>query len=544
MHARRVLRAVTVAAATGALAVTVAWAGAGLAPVDTSVVDEEATNTPGLADDRPTSAARIEEEAVEIHANGDAPGQPAPGEFLVGAAKISIEPRPEDYDGTWAKEGCATFGEDADQAATHVADFRVKWPENPDCVYMGGYGIGPMNPITSWDEDYGLHVRSLAISDGDDTIVLTLVDGVSYFGEYRDMCDGCGAYQLAQTLGERHGFDPAGFILASTHSHTAPDFIGGWGGVPDWYMQQVTDTIATSVADAITGMRSAVIEVGESFAREFSGERRDFYRSAEDPSLTWLRAYVRRGTATAQGSEVDGDVEVVATLGAFAAHPVTASADGGMAHGDFPAVFAHEVERDGGIGFFFQTGLGNMSPRGDTVDMGTGLAQLVGPVGSGVALTDTEVAAAQTFWDQPVTNSGLTALGLPGFFDRPFAERPSSVHVGSEPYACTSASPVSVNVAVSAARVGDLTVTASPGEIFANISNTLAEKAPGKTLALAQANDGLGYLMQSFETDHAGRQGVGFVGEVAEYEDAYSIDHCFGEMALETTLQLMGSLHR
>jgi hypothetical protein len=48
--------------------------------------------------------------------------------------------------------------------------------------------------------------------------------------------------------------------------------------------------------------------------------------------------------------------------------------------------------------------------------------------------------------------------------------------------------------------------------------------------------------MQSFETDHAGRQGLGFAGQVVEYEDAYSIDHCFGDAVLEHTLSLLGSL--
>jgi len=55
-------------------------------------------------------------------------------------------------------------------------------------------------------------------------------------------------------------------------------------------------------------------------------------------------------------------------------------------------------------------------------------------------------------------------------------------------------------------------------------------------------NDGLGYIMQSFETDHVGRQAVGFVGQVAEYEDAYSMDACFGDKVLETTIGLVGAV--
>ncbi len=62
-------------------------------------------------------------------------------------------------------------------------------------------------------------------------------------------------------------------------------------------------------------------------------------------------------------------------------------------------------------------------------------------------------------------------------------------------------------------------------------------------MPLGLVNDGLGYIMQSFETDHLGRQGTGFVGApLAEYEDAYSIDHCFGDKVLETTIGALGQL--
>ena len=45
------------------------------------------------------------------------------------------------------------------------------------------------------------------------------------------------------------------------------------------------------------------------------------------------------------------------------------------------------------------------------------------------------------------------------------------------------------------------------------------------------------------ETDHVARQAVGFVnGPLSEYEDAYSIDACFGDHALEQTLAAMGQL--
>ena len=510
MPVRRLFRQLVIAAATGALLVAVAWGGASLAPVA----------APNVADAAVDAAPRFE----------------------VGAAKVSMRPDPAAYGGTWETEGCATMEEDADLAtATHLADSRVRWPEKPGCIYMGGYGLGPMNPITTWNDEYGLWVRTVAISDGTDTAVLTILDGTSYFADYNSMCDDCGAVELGNELGQELGFDPAGFMLVSTHSHTAPDFIGGWGGVPDWYMEQIADAIRTSVRDAIATMQPAVIETGEVMARRYNNERRDFYRSAEDNAMSWLRAYV---PATPPGGR-PSPAQTIATIGAYAAHPVTADESSGRADGDFPVVFDTRVEEAfGGVGLFLQTGLGNMSPRGSTEEMGNGLAALVPPVGAGQPLMDGDVRVARTFWDQPVTNSGLAALGSAGLFDRPFSQQPAAVVTGKNRLKpCTSTSPVSVNTSVSAIRVGELTITGAPGETFSNLANTVEEKAPGVALPLAQVNDGLGYIIQSFETDHAGRQAVGFVGEVAEYEDAYSLDHCFGDKVLEETLRLVGAIH-
>jgi hypothetical protein len=67
------------------------------------------------------------------------------------------------------------------------------------------------------------------------------------------------------------------------------------------------------------------------------------------------------------------------------------------------------------------------------------------------------------------------------------------------------------------------------------------------TMPLGQANDALGYMPQSFEMSPIGQQGLGFVGELqgylfVNYEDAYAIDKCFGDMALETSIDLLNDL--
>jgi hypothetical protein len=136
---------------------------------------------------------------------------------------------------------------------------------------------------------------------------------------------------------------------------------------------------------------------------------------------------------------------------------------------------------------------------------------------------------------------------VPGFFDRPFAG-PAAVSEGKNAdRPCVSTSPLSVDTAVTAARVGNLYFTGAPGEIFSNYSNTVKERTAGNgtiaTFPLGMANDAMGYIIQSIETFDEGRRASASAGQKAfEYEDAYSIDRCFGDMALETSLQLLDTL--
>jgi hypothetical protein len=554
------LKRVLTAFLVGAFMVTSAWAGASLLPV----ADQASVSAAGKKAKKKKKKKRFR--IVRTPATDPAvttaqtpvtvPGPASlrvDGQVLAGAAKISIEPRPQDYGGTWEKsrEKCETLSENGvKQIATntaemgdHLASAGSPWPENPNCIYMGGFGLGPVNPVTSWDDDHGLWVRSVALRDkeGDD-LVLTILDGEGYFWDYANKCDDCGIKQLtAQLAGEESlGLEADEIVIAATHAHSSPDFIGGWGFVPDWYMKQVADTIKATVRQAMASMRPAVLEVGEREARPFNSERRGTYRSAEEQHLAWLRAYaVGRKTTT-----------TIATIGAYAAHPTAKGTNGGEAHPDWPGLFEKSLEdRFGGIGLHFMTGLGNMSNSGlGNHERNEDLASLIANVGSGNRVENPDIKTGRTTWQQPATNVPLTALGTPGFFDRKFVQTPATVRTGkSEQAPCASASPVSVEVAASAARIGnEFALTTSPGEIFSNLSNTIKERSGAAvTMPLGQAMDALGYIPQSFELNPAGQQGLGFavngVG-VVNYEDAYAIDRCFGDMSLESAIGLLGGL--
>jgi hypothetical protein len=224
-----------------------------------------------------------------------------------------------------------------------------------------------------------------------------------------------------------------------------------------------------------------------------------------------------------------------------------------------PGLFEASLEeRFGGVGLHFMTGLGNMSAAGlqsfHEPERTTGaddLAGLIDGVGGGDPIERPDIRTARSTWIQPVTNAPLTALGVPGFFDRKFSGGPGYVQTGKDPdkFQCNSASPNSAEVTASAARIGDeVALTAAPGEVFSNFSNTVKEQSNAQvTLPLGQANDALGYMPQSFEMNPAAQQGIGFAGELqgylfVNYEDAYAIDRCFGDMTLETSIGLLNEL--
>jgi hypothetical protein len=563
----RLLKTAVVASLTGALSVSVAWAGVGLVPVPVPEPVEEVTGALPLPADGGAPAGQPT--ALPV-----VPSVPAGGQVLAGAAKQSLLPQPELMrtqgfpDAFWEteRENCVTLdpaylerlATQTQQEIDHLASAGSPWPENPNCLYMGGYGLGPMNPITSFNDEPGLFVRALALQDGEDVVVLSVIDAEGWLWDYASKCDDCGIKQIGEALAAdpelaARGFRPESFNLHATHSHTAMDFLGGWGFVPDWYMAQVVETIKATVREAVLSAQPAVVETGKVDARKHNAERRGTYRSAEESELTWLRAVA----ASDAGNSRKGDV--IGTLGAFAAHPVTEDESSGVAHPDWPGWFAEAAEErwKGSVGLHVMTGLGNVTgAKNHRVDedgsvrpsTGEELVALIADVGQGRPVDGTDIKVAGTTWQQPVTNAPLDALGTPGFFDRQFDLAPASVSVGkSEEAPCTSAAAQSVELPARAFTIGDdVVITTGPGELFSNLTNTIKEKSPDQVVfPLAQTNDSLGYMPQSFELNPVGQQGLGFAfgGYVfVNYEDSYAIDRCVGDMVLETTLELVRGL--
>ena len=283
-----------------------------------------------------------------------ATGQEAQGQSVtplqVGAARVSLYPRPDLYQerfpgARWETNHalCATLseatftatGEDPNHGAHLATATANPWPENPDCLYMGGFGIGPMNPITTWDlapGDPGFEESGLG-TDGDATTGL-----------------GCGCARWRSATARTPGPDDPrrrGLVLGlrkkctTAASSSSPS---AWAKSPALDRPGHRDRLHPCPhrarlhrrlglraglvhgaglrgdplhrREAVANQVPAILAYGETEAREFNGERRDTYRSAEEQNLTWLRA--------SEPTQPGKTRSTIATLGAYAAHPVTA----------------------------------------------------------------------------------------------------------------------------------------------------------------------------------------------------------------------------
>lgn len=559
MRPRRLLRAFL----TGTLVTSAAYAGTVLSGARTDRVGP----SNGLPAEARAAAGKLAG-AAPVLSGGERLPSPL---YYIGADRSSIAPDPAKV--KWDKPAgtCSESPGNVTQTSDHSA-----WPGvTQDCIYMGGFGLGPVRAAEGVDE-LGIFVRTLVVSNGESAVVLQVMDSVGYFFGVKSVpCRTCGIAEIREAVQAETGIPAAGVVVASTHSHSGPDTQGGWGGTPGWYMRQVRDTAVASAKRAAEAAVPARIEVGSFDARQRNSERRDYYRSVSDFQGVWLR-----GVALDEEGE---DAGTVATMLNFAAHPTTVGSSNQLLGSDYPGVFAREIEGAlGGTALYFMGGLGNQSPSGNREQMGTDLAARViadmaarpRPLGSN------EVRAAVVTVNHPVTNDGLLALGAGNFFTRaiepPHGQIPAEADLHPGLYSAGNAptttgfewwkdiyrneagrnqrprlaseyckaagdsntvpGPVgSVKVPVGAYRIGEALVAFGPGELFSGITIAVKSRAKGarEAFVLALANDALGYIIPTREWDEAAQLVVGDIAGLADYEEILSIDRCFGDHVVE-----------
>lgn len=567
---RRFFKSWTVGLVIGLGLLSGAMAGVGLGPLDDRlkqpidrVVDKAsraATGTNGAAftaagatHTNPAQVPALAAQKLALNLPGKLPG----GRFLVGADAVNLLPSPKLFGGEqWQTEGC-TRVEEGELDRTHVlpGDGHGHPFASKDCIYLGGFGIpAPVRPAVEYD-DGGVWVRTLAISNGESTVVMQILDAVGWFYKYAPaICDGCGIADMRAKIEADTGIPAENISIGATHSHAGPDGYGGWGGLPTWYWNQIRDSVIASAKAALLNLEPATITVGEAVLRDFNNERRDHYYSTADYQATWLQAHALSGG-------------VLATLANYAGHPTFVG--GPVLHADWPGATARKLEAThGGVGLLFEGGLGNVSFRGrggetedeEAENAGRAFADAlsVDIADGGTTLGTNDVASSASTIAHPVTNPVLAGGGLVSLFARDFlpsgggaapapyhwakggAPNPAEPDPGQLGYlrGCDTASALGVTTVVGGFRVGNALMLFAPGEIFSNITEVAKSKTPGSamTFVFGQMNDSLGYIIQSFEFDILSNAATEYGTMTAEYEEFFAIDRCFGDHVTQSLI--------
>jgi hypothetical protein len=552
---RKILRSVAVGVVCGVVMLGTGWAVVGVKTPTPPIDKADSSGSSASSSDVAGALAGVLSGPVE-------PGVKLPaGWFLAGGAKVSIDPDPA----KWLKNDGGVCGEDT---GTYLQAQTRESADGKECLATFDHRWATRVAI-----DDHLYARSIAIGNGEKTVVFTTIDAVGWFAAYpADVCGDCGADAIAATIAEqtKNTANPVaadGLLLASSHTHAAPDTLSQ---TPDWYYAQVRDAIVKASVDAAAQMVPVILETGAAPAKAYNVDRRIVTRAVPDYELGWLRAY-----RPAAANEAE---RTVATMVNFAVHP-TIKVDNAELHSGFVGPLTRMLEAElGGTSLWYPGGLGDQTvDRGFGVDgIGEGLAKVVlDDLGRGYRIIDNTIAVVRKAITIPGENTFMLAGSGAGLFIRPVTPPyggpggPATASKrGARRPTCATVAELTVSSSITGVRIGregnmhpsegrgdpgdSLTIISAPGEIFSSIAVTTKDmlSKTRNVMIFGMTNDTLGYLIPYEQYDESAGQGLGLANnatDLGNYEEALSLGRCAGDtvqnamVEVGEALKVMGS---
>lgn len=383
-------------------------------------------------------------------------------------------------------------------------------------VNLGGNGLGDGSVLpdevvgrgsTGGPEGEQIKVRALVVDDGSTAVALATIETQGVFVSYTN--GPYGTKDVAALVAAQVPALPAqNQLIASNHTHSGPDTIGAWGGVPNEYFAYIRDQAVAAIVNAYAARRPATLVAGGSEAPDliYNQSCPEALNQSEEPTYNGPDVCPTEGKDSRmrvlQARGADG--RPFATYMAYAAHATAGGADG--VHGDWPAFLSEAMaERYGGFGMAMSGANGRTQPCRPR-------CSFTDPAQPGYELEDRRAAytrmylnhvedavdsatpvsgpvrAAQTLIREAITGPAVLALfeggsriGAPLLRDR------------NPPYLSGSV----VGTVTSALRIGGVLITGTPGEPYPAIAAGIAAAVEGEQehITLALANDQLGYLI-------------------------------------------------
>jgi len=369
-------------------------------------------------------------------------------------------------------------------------------------VYMGAYGA----PYTRGPAQ-GVHdpifARSFAIEGNGGGLVMSIVDLPGMGNEI--------TREVRKQVAAKTGLSEAQILVGTTHSHSAPDFMGLWGGVPGGYRDFLIATVTKSMSAAWTMRAPGILKVATDKAP--ANNRRGW--GFTDDDMTVLDAF-------------DLESQRIGTVIVFAAHPVVLGEDNKLISCDYPGYFVKDLEATLGAPVaLFNGTLGDASPKvpdGDYADdfaRAEAYGELLSGIAADLAATAAEVEPELEFthveWMQTVDNVLFKAAALLGILMFDFEMN------GLDQKVTTQATYFRLGSAIQG--------VAFPGEPLTRLGLAIKEhmQAPHK-LILGNSGDALGYFVPSDEWQ---------TGKNDNYEESVSMGKTAGDTARDKITPLI-----
>ncbi|MBI5801944.1 MAG: neutral/alkaline non-lysosomal ceramidase N-terminal domain-containing protein [Verrucomicrobia bacterium] len=386
---------------------------------------------------------------------------------------------------------------------------------------VGAIITGPSAPISTGTDD-PLRARAMVVQNGDRKLAIVGVDLVKVTHSLAD--------RIIALVTERTGITRDAVLICPSHNHSSP-FIPMGGPANKGYIDTLPQLISDSIVQANKALQPARMSIGRSLVYDGHFNRRVISKADGLVLNTWLKKVDDlKQTPQVLGTEGPIDPELwvarfdamdgkmLGTLVNFTCHP--ALHDRIKIHtwsADFPGVIAEHIAQAYGkqaVCVFTQGASGNIIPTvmwtpdwrersavfgRAAVEAAKGAMPVEGTVAVDYVRRDVDVPRCNAEAHRP---EAISRLGW----------RPESFE-GTKRVA--AAMPRTLNMPVSAARIGPFAIATNPGELFVEWGIEVKRRSPFPHTVLSElTNDSVGYEPTELAFKHEGYEtlaGVNFV---------------------------------
>jgi len=392
--------------------------------------------------------------------------------------------------------------------------------------HLGGYGLLPTRttggPLVDGDgTQESIFARAMAVSDKHGhTLLLAALENQGTFTADKQCA--CGIWDIRQDVSRLTGVPVDMIVVNSDHSHAGPDLIGLWGGVPVSYLQYVHDQTVLALYRAYQHRVPAQLLVGTDKPTMPDPAVGGYIPGTASPGEYLVHSQFSADTQTMYADNlvdtelrvlqaVDGDGNMLGTLINYAAHATVMGSSNILYSADWPGRVARATETalSERVAVTMVADVGRSQPprphsnpncdqagqetcNVDQLDTYTHLLTpwVVQAVATAVPVTGQGIDGREVMTREEAVNGALLGVTYTG----EVPVRGYGAYRASTPPWVTGSV---IGTFASAHRIGDVLLTASPGEAYPDIRFGVMQSVSREQafFTFGLANDQLGYLI-------------------------------------------------